>query len=76
MQEFLTNVVLLIYLGIVLLYKLVGYTYFAAAWRAGIWITVLVFLGLSVRYGYLWVLHTAEQNEPLETPQAEPNENS
>lgn len=76
MQEFLTNVVLLVYLAVIFIYKFLGFSYFAAAWRAGVWVTVFILLGFSIRYGYLWVIHTAEQNEKLETPQAEPNENS
>jgi len=76
MREFITNVILLLYLGIVLLYKLIGYSYFDAAWRALVWVVVLLAVALGIGYGYKWVLQEAEKRENLENAQAETNENS
>lgn len=76
MREFITNVILLLYLGIVLLYKLVGYSYFNAAWRALIWVVVLLGLAVGIWFGYKWIIQEAERTEKLENAQAETNENS
>ncbi len=76
MREFITNVILLLYLGIVLLYKLIGYSYFDAAWRALVWVVVLLAVALGIGYGYKWVMQEAERTENLENAQAETNENS
>ncbi|HKJ68708.1 MAG TPA: hypothetical protein VKA68_12175 [bacterium] len=76
MHDFVANIVLLIYLGIVFIYKLIGYSYFSAAWKALIWIAIFIFLILAVRYGYRWILNEANQTKNMDAPQAEPNENS
>lgn len=76
MHDFVSNIVLLIYLGIVFIYKLIGYSYFNAAWKALIWIAIFVFLILAIRYGYQWIINEANRTENIDASQAEPNENS
>ncbi len=76
MQEFLTNLVLLIYLAIVFIYKVAGYSYFNAAWRALVWITFFIIIALSAWYGYQWLRQEADEGEDLESQQADVNEKS
>ena len=67
MKDLVTNLILLVYLGVVFVHKLLGYSYFTAAWRSAIFIAatlVLILIGIT---GYNWIIDNApapQQPEP------------
>jgi|GEM_PF-2411924 len=68
MKDFLSNIILLVYLGTVLIHKLLGYTYFTAAWRSALFVAVTILLVIIIVIGYRWVVDNAP--EPQSNPES------
>lgn len=62
-QDFLSNLILLVFVGIMLLYRALGYSFFMAAWKALVIITVLLLLAFAIWVLYKWAMREAEMNE-------------
>jgi len=64
MNDLLTNIATLFYIGAVLVHKLLGYSYFTAAWRSLIFVGALgVVLVLGI-WGYHFVMNQIEPDSP------------
>ncbi|MCF7802860.1 MAG: hypothetical protein K9N46_07260 [Candidatus Marinimicrobia bacterium] len=67
MKDLVTNLILLVYLGVVFVHKLLGYSYFTGAWRSAIFIAAILILILIGITGYNWIIDNAlaqKQPEP------------
>jgi len=66
-QDFLSNLILLVYVGIMLIYKGMGYSFFMAAWKALVFVTVLILMAFTLWVIYKWAQREAEMNQVQET---------
>lgn len=66
-QDFITNLILLVYVGILLIYKGIGYSYFMAALKALVLVFVLFLMIFSLWIFYHWVIREGDKTkEPVE----------
>lgn len=72
-QDFLSNLILLVYVGIMLIYKGMGYSFFMAAWKALVFVTVLFLMAFTLWVIYKWVQREAEINQ-VQEPEEQPSE--
>ena len=61
MNDLTTNIAMLLYIGAILVHKLLGYTYFTAAWRSLLFVFAIGLLILLGTWGYRAVMNNAEE---------------
>lgn len=71
MKDLIANVVLLIYLGVVFLHKLLGYSYFTAAWRSMVFLIAFGLLLALIVVGYRHIVSEATDTSETEESQSE-----
>ena len=60
------NIVLVIYLGLVFLHKLLGYSYFSAAWRSMLFLAAFAVLVGLIVLGYRHIVAAADTEDEQE----------
>ncbi len=75
MNDLLTNIATLVYIGAVLVHKLLGYSYFTAAWRSLIFVAALGIVLVLGIWGYHFALNQIEPENP-EFQHSQPDSNA
>ena len=75
MRDLISSLVLMIYIGIVLIHKLLGYSYLNAAWRSLVFLVALYVLATVLVYGYRWMSEPEDVHANVNEPQVDNNPN-
>lgn len=62
MNDFITNIAMLLYIGAILVHKLLGYSYFTAAWRSLLFVIAIGIVLLLATWSYRTIVNHASMN--------------